>query len=49
MAGMLILSGLMSLPLAYLEARYAAFHRGVQLVAGAASVAFGLYLLAGLS
>jgi ABC-type nickel/cobalt efflux system permease component RcnA len=49
MAGMLILSGLMSLPLAYLEARYAAFHRGVQLVAGAASVAFGFYLLAGLS
>lgn len=46
MAGMLILSGLMSLPLAYLEARYAAFHRGVQLAAGVASVAFGLYLLA---
>jgi len=44
-AGMLILSGLLSLPLAYLEARYAAFHRGVQLAAGAASVAFGLWLL----
>jgi ABC-type nickel/cobalt efflux system permease component RcnA len=46
LAGMLILSGLMSLPLAYLEVRYAAFHRGVQLVAGMTSVAFGLYLLA---
>jgi ABC-type nickel/cobalt efflux system permease component RcnA len=46
LAGMLILSGLMSLPLAYLEVRYAAFHRGVQLVAGVTSVAFGLYLLA---
>jgi sulfite exporter TauE/SafE len=46
-AGMLILSGLMSLPLAYLEARYAAFHRGVQLVAGVTSVTFGLWLLVG--
>jgi ABC-type nickel/cobalt efflux system permease component RcnA len=46
LAGMLILSALMSLPLAYLEARYAAFHRGVQLMAGVTSVAFGLYLLA---
>jgi ABC-type nickel/cobalt efflux system permease component RcnA len=46
LAGMLILSGLMSLPLAYLEARYALFHRSVQLVAGVTSVAFGLYLLA---
>lgn len=44
-AGMLMLSALMSLPLAYLEARYAALHRGVQLTAGAASVAFGLWLL----
>lgn len=46
LAGMLILSALMSLPLAYLESRYAAFHRGVQLVAGLASVGFGVYLLA---
>jgi len=46
LAGMLILSALMSLPLAYLEVRYAAFHRGVQLVAGLASVGFGVYLLA---
>ncbi|PYQ12217.1 MAG: urease accessory protein [Acidobacteria bacterium] len=45
-AGMLILSGLMSLPLGYLEARYAASYRGLQLVAGGVSVAFGLYLLA---
>ena len=41
-AGMLVLSALMSLPLAYLEARYAALHRGVQLAAGLASVAFGV-------
>jgi ABC-type nickel/cobalt efflux system permease component RcnA len=46
LAGMLILSALMSLPLAYLEARYSAFHRGVQLVAGLASVGLGVYLLA---
>lgn len=46
LAGMAILSALMSLPLAYLESRYAVFHRGVQLVAGLTSVAFGLYLLA---
>jgi ABC-type nickel/cobalt efflux system permease component RcnA len=44
-AGMLVLSALMSLPLAYLESRYAAFHRGVQLVAGLASVAFGLFVI----
>src|SRR5712691_706378 len=41
-AGMLVLSALMRLPLAYLEARYTAFHRGVQLAAGLASVAFGV-------
>jgi ABC-type nickel/cobalt efflux system permease component RcnA len=46
LAGMLVLSALMSLPLAYLEARYSAFHRGVQLVAGLASVGLGVYLLA---
>jgi len=44
-AGMLVLSALMSLPLAYLESRYAAFHRGVQLAAGLASVAFGLFVI----
>ena len=44
-AGMLLLSSLMGLPLGYLELRYAAFHRGLQIVAGGASVAFGLYLL----
>ena len=44
-AGMLLLSALLSVPLAYMEARYAALHRGVQVAAGAVSVAFGLYLL----
>jgi ABC-type nickel/cobalt efflux system permease component RcnA len=44
-AGMLLLSALMSVPLAYIEARYATLHRAVQVTAGAASVAFGLYLL----
>ena len=44
-AGMLLLSALMSVPLAYVEARYAALHRAVQVAAGAVSVAFGLYLL----
>ena len=44
-AGMLLLSALMSVPLSYVEARYAALHRGVQVAAGAVSVAFGLYLL----
>jgi ABC-type nickel/cobalt efflux system permease component RcnA len=46
-AGMLLLSALMSLPLVYVEARYARVHRAVQVAAGLASVAFGLYLLAG--
>jgi hypothetical protein len=45
-AGMLVLSTLMSLPLSYLETRYAAFHRRVQLAAGVASVAFGLCVVA---
>jgi ABC-type nickel/cobalt efflux system permease component RcnA len=45
-AGMLALSSLLSLPLGYLEARYSAFHRAVQLAAGAASLGLGLYLLA---
>ena len=44
-AGMLILSALLSVPLAYVEARYSALHRAVQVAAGAVSVAFGLYLL----
>jgi hypothetical protein len=44
-AGMLALSGLMSLPLAYLETRYAAVHRAVQLAAAVASVSFGAWLL----
>jgi high-affinity nickel permease len=44
-AGMLLLSALMSVPLSYVEARYAALHRAVQIAAGAVSVAFGLYLL----
>ncbi|HEY8148288.1 MAG TPA: urease accessory protein UreH [Vicinamibacteria bacterium] len=44
-AGMLLLSALMSVPLSYVEARYAALHRAVQVAAGAVSVAFGLYLL----
>lgn len=45
-AGMLLLSALMSLPLAYVEARYAAVHRGVQIAAGLVSVAFGVWLVA---
>jgi cytochrome c biogenesis protein CcdA len=44
-AGMLLLSALMSVPLSYVEARYTALHRAVQVAAGAVSVAFGLYLL----
>jgi ABC-type nickel/cobalt efflux system permease component RcnA len=43
--GMLLLSALMSLPLGYLESRYAAVHRAVQIAAGAASLGFGLLLL----
>jgi ABC-type nickel/cobalt efflux system permease component RcnA len=45
-AGMLVLSALLSLPLRYLETRYAAWHRGVQLAAGAVSVVFGLWVVA---
>lgn len=45
-AGMLALSTLMSLPLAYLETRYAALHRGVQISAALASVAFGMWVVA---
>lgn len=44
-AGMLVLSGLMSLPFAYLQERYGALHGRVQLAAGVASLAFGLWLL----
>ncbi len=43
--GMLALSALVSVPLAFVEARYAALHRAVQLAAGAVSAGFGLYLL----
>lgn len=43
--GMLLLSGLMSLPLAYLQARYAVLHGRAQLAAGAVSVALGVWLL----
>jgi ABC-type nickel/cobalt efflux system permease component RcnA len=44
-AGMLLLSTLLSVPLAYVEGRYATLHRAVQLAAGAVSVAFGLFVL----
>jgi hypothetical protein len=44
-AGMLLLSAVLSVPLAYVEARYGALHRAVQVAAGVASVTFGLYLL----
>jgi ABC-type nickel/cobalt efflux system permease component RcnA len=44
-AGMFVLSALMSLPLGYLESRYAGLHRGLQLLAGALSVAFGAWVL----
>jgi high-affinity nickel permease len=44
-AGMLLLSAVMSVPLAYVESRYGRLHRVVQVAAGAVSVAFGLYLL----
>src|SRR5258707_10493283 len=37
-AGMLLLSALMTVPPSYVEARYAALHRGVQVAAGAGSV-----------
>jgi len=45
-AGMLLLSALLSLPLAYLETRYAVLHRGIQLAAAVVSVAFGLWVVA---
>jgi len=44
-AGMLVLSAALSVPLAYVESRYAALHRAVQVAAGAASLALGAYLL----
>jgi ABC-type nickel/cobalt efflux system permease component RcnA len=44
-AGMILLSVVMSVPLAYVESRYGRLHRAVQVAAGAVSVAFGLYLL----
>ena len=44
-AGMILLSAVMSVPLAYVESRYGRLHRVVQVAAGAVSVAFGLYLL----
>jgi high-affinity nickel permease len=44
-AGMLLLSAILSVPLAYVESRYGRLHRMVQVAAGAVSVAFGLYLL----
>lgn len=42
--GMLILTGIMSLPLVVLAKRYRAFHRVAQLTAGLASFVFGLWL-----
>lgn len=45
LVGMLLLSGLMSLPLAYLQARYAILHGRAQLAAGALSVALGFWLI----
>jgi ABC-type nickel/cobalt efflux system permease component RcnA len=44
-AGMLALTGLLSLPLALFTRRYARLHFHFQFLAGAASVAFGLWLL----
>jgi len=44
--GMLTLSVVMALPLALLEARYAALQRCVQVAAGAASLLLGVWLLA---
>jgi ABC-type nickel/cobalt efflux system permease component RcnA len=44
-AGMLLLTALMSVPLALVESRFATLHRLVQLAAGAASVGLGLYVL----
>lgn len=44
-AGMVLLSSVMSVPLAYAERRLGALHRAVQVAAGAASLGFGTYLL----
>jgi len=44
-AGMLLLSLLMSVPLGYVELRFTAVHRAVQVAAGAVSLAFGVYVL----
>lgn len=44
-AGMMILTGMMSLPLVLFAGRYATFRGTLQLVAGAGSVAFGLWWL----
>jgi hypothetical protein len=43
---MVALTALMSLPLTLLASRLTAFHRRVQLAAGALSIGFGLWLLA---
>ncbi len=42
-AGMMVLTVLMSLPVLLIAGRYAAFRSGLQLVAGAGSIAFGLW------
>jgi ABC-type nickel/cobalt efflux system permease component RcnA len=44
-AGMLVLSTLLSLPLALLPQRHAELHRRFQLLAGACTVALGLWLI----
>lgn len=44
LAGMLLLSTILSLPLALLARRYKAFAGGLQLIAGLGSLAFGLWL-----
>ena len=44
LVGMGILSGLLTLPLSALRARYATLHLRFQLLSGAGSVAFGLWL-----
>ncbi len=42
-AGMVVLSTVMSLPLLLIAKRYMALHGGIQLIAGAGSVAFGIW------
>ncbi|MGH9942748.1 MAG: sulfite exporter TauE/SafE family protein [Pyrinomonadaceae bacterium] len=42
-AGMMLMSGLIGLPFAYGTRRLAGFHRGLQTIAGALSIAFGLW------